>query len=113
MVCFNVYKFPACLDDRVHQPFRMQLAAGLPEILALNDNTALIPGFLGTVISGSGPTALAFCTGSFLWNDVVKNSENAQAIGEIICEIFKKSGLSAEVLTPAISKVGATVERLV
>ncbi|KAI9503970.1 Trihydroxynaphthalene reductase [Coemansia spiralis] len=50
--------------DKVHQPYRMHMIPGLPEILAtLNpDNT---PGLLGICLSGAGPTILALAVSNF------------------------------------------------
>ncbi|KAJ2388109.1 Trihydroxynaphthalene reductase [Coemansia sp. RSA 2559] len=52
------------MSDKVHQPYRMHLIPGLPEILAtLNpDNT---PGLLGICLSGAGPTILALAISNF------------------------------------------------
>ncbi|KAJ1789943.1 Trihydroxynaphthalene reductase [Coemansia sp. RSA 2399] len=52
------------MGDKVHQPYRMHLIPGLPEILAtLNpDNT---PGLLGICLSGAGPTILALAVSNF------------------------------------------------
>ncbi|KAJ2199098.1 Trihydroxynaphthalene reductase [Coemansia sp. RSA 521] len=52
------------MEDRVHQPYRMHLVPGLPEILASfnPDNT---PGLLGICLSGAGPTILALAVSDF------------------------------------------------
>ncbi|KAJ2776122.1 Trihydroxynaphthalene reductase [Coemansia javaensis] len=52
------------MEDKVHQPYRMHLVPGLPEILrSLNpDNT---PGLLGVCLSGAGPTVLALAVDNF------------------------------------------------
>ncbi|KAJ2781158.1 Trihydroxynaphthalene reductase [Coemansia interrupta] len=52
------------MEDRVHQPYRMHLIPGLPEILATfnPDNT---PGLLGICLSGAGPTILALAIDNF------------------------------------------------
>ncbi|KAJ1724857.1 Trihydroxynaphthalene reductase [Coemansia erecta] len=52
------------MEDKVHQPYRMHLIPGLPEILATfnPDNT---PGLLGICLSGAGPTILALAIDNF------------------------------------------------
>ncbi|KAJ1834292.1 Trihydroxynaphthalene reductase [Coemansia sp. RSA 2711] len=52
------------MADKVHQPYRMHLVPGLPEILrSLDpDNT---PGLLGICLSGAGPTILALAVANF------------------------------------------------
>ncbi|KAJ1952488.1 Trihydroxynaphthalene reductase, partial [Dipsacomyces acuminosporus] len=52
------------MEDKIHQPYRMHLIPGLPEILATfnPDNT---PGLLGICLSGAGPTILALAVSSF------------------------------------------------
>ncbi|KAJ2448949.1 Trihydroxynaphthalene reductase [Coemansia sp. RSA 2424] len=52
------------MEDKVHQPYRMHLIPGLPEILATfnPDNT---PGLLGICLSGAGPTILALAVSDF------------------------------------------------
>ncbi|KAJ2808417.1 Trihydroxynaphthalene reductase [Coemansia helicoidea] len=52
------------MEDKVHQPYRMHLIPGLPQILStLNpDNT---PGLLGVCLSGAGPTILALAVSHF------------------------------------------------
>ncbi len=47
--------FSAALDDRLHQPQRAGLVAGLDEITRLR-----APGLLGCVLSGAGPSILVF-----------------------------------------------------
>ena len=49
------WAFPAALDDRFHQPYRVPLVPGLDEILKLR-----APGLLGCVLSGAGPSILVF-----------------------------------------------------
>jgi homoserine kinase len=43
------------LADRLHQPFRAPLVPGLEQVLALR-----LPGLLGCVLSGAGPSVLVF-----------------------------------------------------
>ncbi|KAI9482086.1 homoserine kinase [Coemansia mojavensis] len=52
------------MADKVHQPYRMHLVPGLPEILKTfdPDNT---PGLLGVCLSGAGPTILVLAIDNF------------------------------------------------
>lgn len=50
---------PYGLKDRIHQPYRLGLIPGADAVEA----SALTAGALGVVISGAGPTLLAFCPG--------------------------------------------------
>lgn len=47
--------FPAALEDRLHQPYRIDLVPGLEKILKLR-----APGLLGCTLSGAGPSILVF-----------------------------------------------------
>src|SRR5579863_5745332 len=47
--------FPAALEDRFHQPYRVPLVPGLGDILKLR-----APGLLGCALSGAGPSILVF-----------------------------------------------------
>src|ERR1041385_3753874 len=51
----SAHAFPACLEDRFHQPYREALVPGLHDILKLR-----APGLLGCALSGAGPPILAF-----------------------------------------------------
>ncbi|KAJ2725185.1 Trihydroxynaphthalene reductase [Coemansia sp. Benny D115] len=52
------------MEDKVHQPYRMHLIPGLPEILQ-NFNPDNTPGLLGICLSGAGPTILALAVDNF------------------------------------------------
>ncbi|MGH9397432.1 MAG: homoserine kinase [Terriglobia bacterium] len=69
-----------CLfDDRWHQPYRMPLMPGLPEVLNLR-----MHGLLGVCLSGAGPSILAL------------TKENGPAIGEAIRQTLSQHGVQAE-----------------
>jgi homoserine kinase len=51
----NLEVLSAALADRLHQPFRAPLVPGLEQVLALR-----LPGLLGCVLSGAGPSVLVF-----------------------------------------------------
>ncbi|KAJ2515007.1 Trihydroxynaphthalene reductase [Coemansia sp. RSA 2049] len=60
----NPWLIYGAMADKVHQPYRMHLIPGLPEILTTfnPDNT---PGLLGICLSGAGPTILALAVSNF------------------------------------------------
>lgn len=70
------------LRDRLHQPYRATLVPGLSEALALQH-----PDLLGVCLSGSGPTVLALCTGSF------------DDIEQMLLDIYHRLGVVSAVRT--------------
>lgn len=84
--------FPDALFDRLHQPYRMEHAPGMREILDLRAD-----GLLGCAISGAGPSMLVFFeTGR---EDVV----------ELAADEFRKAGHQADALFPPIDRDGLQV----
>ncbi|KAG7567057.1 hypothetical protein FFLO_01183 [Filobasidium floriforme] len=87
------------MKDRIHQPYRMALIPGLPEILA-----SLTPqthdGLLGICLSGAGPTILALATHDF--DDIAKK----------IKQIFSEHGVEVAWELLSIDERGAYVEKL-
>jgi homoserine kinase len=84
------------MQDAIHQPYRMHLIPGLPEILeTLTPETH--PGLCGVCLSGAGPTILAVATTNF------------EEIANAMIAIFKKHDVVCEwkLLEPAND--GATV----
>lgn len=51
----NMEALSVALSDQLHQPFRAPLVPGLEQVLALR-----LPGLLGCVLSGAGPSVLVF-----------------------------------------------------
>ncbi|HZU24434.1 MAG TPA: homoserine kinase [Bryobacteraceae bacterium] len=84
--------FPAALQDRMHQPYRVPLVPGMADILRLR-----APGLLGCVLSGAGPSMLVFHESGF---------EN---VCDLVCQIFKHHGHRAEVLPVRIAHHGYEV----
>lgn len=87
------------MKDRVHQPYRMALIPGLPEILSQLSPSSH-PGLLGICLSGAGPTILALAT------------ENFDAIGAEIQKIFKEHGVDVDWSVLEIDQRGSFVEEL-
>lgn len=81
--------FPAALDDRLHQPFRMQLVPGLNEILRLRKH-----GLLGCTLSGAGPAVLVFF------------ERGADSVCEMVRNIFAINGCTTEVISTGVSRRG-------
>lgn len=84
------------MQDAIHQPYRMHLIPGLPEILEkMTPETH--PGLCGVCLSGAGPTILAVATHNF------------EDIAKAMIEIFKKNKVVCgwKLLEPAND--GATV----
>lgn len=81
--------FPAALEDRIHQPYRMPLVPGLEQILRLR-----APGLLGCALSGAGPSVLVFY------------ERGAETVCDLVRQVFLLHGHQAEVLRAAIAEQG-------
>jgi len=79
-------------EDRLHQPYRAALVPGLAEVLA----AARRAGAWGAVLSGSGPSVLAF--------------GDAPGIGAAMAEAFRAAGVGCRTLGVQIDTEGAVVE---
>jgi len=84
--------FPAALEDRFHQPYRVPLVPGLAEILKLR-----APGLLGCALSGAGPSVLVFYERGY------------EAVCDLVRQIFQLHGHCAEVLLTHIAEQGFEV----
>ncbi len=81
--------FPAALEDRFHQPYRVPLVPGLGDILSLR-----APGLLGCALSGAGPSVLVFYETGYA------------AVCDLVRQIFQLHGHAAEVLLTHIAAGG-------
>jgi homoserine kinase len=79
--------------DRLHQPQRMELMGGMKAIFA----AAYEAGAHGVAVSGSGPTAVAFCT------------DRAEEVAQAMLEAAKGAGVDAETRVTQPDLDGATV----
>jgi homoserine kinase len=86
--------FPELFHDKLHQPYRQQLAPGMERCLALR-----LPGLLGVAISGSGSSVIAFTTG-----DEMRVAEELQ-------RIFTSEGVQTEAMFTLADNHGASVTR--
>lgn len=81
--------FPAALEDRMHQPYRMKLVPGLEEILGLR-----LPGLLGCCLSGAGPSVLVFF------------EQGHENVVVQVQQIFAAHGHHAEILDSQVDRAG-------
>ncbi len=86
------WAFPAALEDRFHQPYRVPLVPGLDEILKLR-----APGLLGCALSGAGPSILVFFERGY------------ESVGDLVRQIFRLNGHESEVLLADIADHGFEV----
>lgn len=83
------------LDDKLHQPYRLQLIAGFAEAY----QAALKAGAYGLVISGAGPTLLA-----------LGDRESADAIASAIRNQWQTANRSVETQVLKIDRQGAIAQ---
>jgi homoserine kinase len=86
--------FPTALEDRLHQPYRTSLVAGLDEILRLR-----APGLLGCALSGAGPSILVFY------------ERGCEQVCDLVRQIFCFHGRNAEIIAAQIARNGYEVSR--
>jgi homoserine kinase len=84
--------FPAALEDRFHQPYRVPLVPGLDEILRLR-----APGLLGCALSGAGPSILVFYERGY------------EPVCDLVRQVFRLHGHRSEVLHTCIAETGFEV----
>lgn len=81
--------FPAALEDRFHQPYRVALVPGLDEILKLR-----APGLLGCALSGAGPSIVVFFERGY------------ESVCDLVRQIFALHGHNSEALVTHIAEHG-------
>lgn len=86
----------AALEDRLHQPYRGARIPGFEAVRA----AAREAGALGTVISGSGPTLLAFTAGD----------DERDAVARAMEEAWRTAGVEAHAEPAEVDRSGARVE---
>ena len=79
------------MDDRIHQPYRANLVPGMKKVFA----AAKLAGARGIVLSGAGPTLIAFC------------DDSTYLIAKVMKETFLQSGIHAKVMEIEPNPVGA------
>ena len=85
--------FPVALEDRLHQPFRVNQIPGLASILKLR-----FPGLLGCALSGAGPAVLVFY-----------ETGKEEAVEAVVRE-FERAGCAAEAMFPDLDRTGLIVK---
>jgi homoserine kinase len=90
----NVSAFPAALEDRFHQPYRVPLVPGLDDILKLR-----APGLLGCALSGAGPSILVFFERGY------------ESVTDLVRQIFRLHGHESEALFANIAEHGFELTR--
>lgn len=83
------HAFPTALEDRMHQPYRLQLVPGLAEIVKLR-----APGLLGCTLSGAGPSVLVFHERGF------------EDVCDLVRQIFAAHGCQSAVLATRVARKG-------
>lgn len=82
------------MKDQLHQDYRASLVPGLTEVFEAGQNA----GALSVVLSGAGPTAVAFC------------KENAQSIALKMQKAFLKKGIDSEIKILSVEPHRAVVK---
>lgn len=77
----DLHRFCSFMEDALHEPYRMPLVPGMKEAIA----RAKQAGALAAVLSGSGPSLIAFCEGQ------------EEAIGQAMAEGFRSEGVRADI----------------
>lgn len=79
------------MDDKLHQPYRMDLVPGMTEVFA----AAREAGALGVALSGSGPTVIALCC------------QSSPRIGWAMKSAFERGGIGCKVMELRPCQMGA------
>jgi homoserine kinase len=85
----SVHAFPAALEDRLHQPYRLHLVPGLEEALQLR-----APGLLGCALSGAGPSVLVFYERGY------------EGVCDLVRQVFRRHGHDSRILWTEIATHG-------
>lgn len=81
--------FPAAVEDRLHQPYRLSLVPGLDDILKLR-----APGLLGCALSGAGPSVVVFFERGY------------DPVCDLVRQVFQLHGHASEILLTNIAARG-------
>lgn len=88
------YNFlPQALEDKLHQPYRQPLIKGMADVVIL----AKEAGAYGCVISGAGPSLIAFA------------DHQPDAIGQAMIEGFKRNEVNARYIVLQIAEKGVHI----
>lgn len=78
------------MEDRLHQDYRASLVPGMKKVLA----AAKLAGAKGVVLSGAGPTLIAFA------------DKSMDLIAQVMRDTFKQAGVQAKVMVLEPSTIG-------
>lgn len=81
------------MDDKLHQPYRAKLIPGLDRVFEAGKNA----GAKAVVISGAGPSIIAFAT------------TDVEPIGRAMAEAFAQSGIKCRIIAAGICTEGAFI----
>lgn len=84
-------------QDKLHQPYRTILIPGLSDVFS----STLEAGALGVMLSGAGPSVMAFCD---------KNDTKEQQIAKNMKSAFSKHSVKCYTMTLEVDEDGAKVE---
>lgn len=87
----DIGKLSFAMEDKLHQNYRASLVPGMKKVLA----AARLAGAKGVVLSGAGPTLIAFADGNF------------DLIAKVMRDTFRESGVMAKVMILEPSHGGA------
>ena len=83
------------LNDRWHEPYRSKLIPGFYQV----KRAALKSGAVGVILSGAGPTMLAFA-----------RAGHAKSVAKAMTNAFLKAGVESKTMTLEIDRKGAVVK---
>ncbi|MBO8168368.1 MAG: homoserine kinase [Thermoanaerobacteraceae bacterium] len=84
------------MDDKLHQPYRLNLVPGMQDVFAAaRDN-----GALAVALSGAGPTLIAF----------VKDKDKLRDVGDSMRQAFLQAGVTCSIKYLSACPAGAEVE---
>ncbi len=89
----KTHLLPVVMDDRLHQPYRAKLIPGLDAVFA----AAKQAGAAGVVISGSGPSVIAFSDGDI------------GAVGQAMQQAFAQAGVQSQIIQAPVNNQGAVI----
>ncbi len=89
---------PVAVKDKLHQPYRFNLAPQMRKIFDLASQSSSC----GTVVSGSGPTILSF----------VNHHETPFEVMRVLSEKLEQAKISAQIKILNVARQGAVVEAL-
>ena len=84
------------LNDMLHQQYRAKLIPGFADVIA----AAKSAGALGAVLSGAGPTIMAYCAA---------RDKNSAAVGDAMANAFGKNGIVAKSMILNVDTHGAHI----